>query len=325
MKTHNRIAFPKIIFVILGLTCSILSGCSMDSNVQTIPTFTDSTEEIHSAFPSGQRLLISAEEDADTDFITIGQEELGGNYYDDITYHKLSNVTIEIDGVVVKLEEAVRDGLITIEEVTAYAQIDARNGICQETCTSENGLSRFVYTYADFEVEITHDIYETPDGKQHLIRDIDFFQPNGSRHVSHTYIDDASPYGYSLDREDWGIEFEITEANASSLTLAYTQSGGQQIGELSLQYYMIFSEDGPLEELNTADSTPMLERPPVAEIQMDSSAQIMINWEALYGELPPGEYSLFLYIYDIYDESQLHPLMQNFTDRQRYTVVFTVE
>ena len=314
-----------ISYILVILICLAFSGCSANPQDETLPVFTAPVEETQFLHSSGQRLLISAEADPDSVFVTIPQEQLGGNFCNDITYHQLSNVSIDIGGTSVKLEDAIRDGLITAEEITAYARIDARNGICKETYSSNNGLSRFAYTYSDFEVEIVHDIYETPDGQQHLIQQIGFYPPNISRNFSHSYIDDTSPYGYSIAREDWGIEFEITEVTGSGLVLAYTQSGGQQIGQLSLQNYIILSEDGTLPKLDSADDTPILERPPVSELQMNAQGEIEFDWQATYGNLPSGEYTLHLYVYDIYDESQVHPLMRNFTDNQRYTLTFSVE
>lgn len=314
-----------IIFILTAALFIMLSACYGEPQDEILPTFTAPAEEINAMSPANQRLLISVETDTDMDFLTISSEQLGGNYNHDITYHQLSNVSVDIGGIPCKLEDAIRDDLITVEEMIAYARIDARNGLCKETHSSKNGLSRFVYTYSDFEIEVTYDIYETPDGKQHLIQDIGFYPPHGSKNVSHSYIDDSSPYGYSIAREDWGIDFEITDVAKTGLILAYSQSGGQQIGQLSLQYYTVYSEDGLVPELDSADDTPVLERQPVADIQMDSTGEIMLNWGDLYGELPAGEYALHLYLYDIYDDSQVHPLMQNFTDNQRYTLTFVVE
>ena len=40
--------------------------------------------------------------------------------------------------------------------------------------------------------------------------------------------------------------------------------------------------------------------------------------------LSSGEYEVVLWIKDIYDESQKHPLMRNFYDTQIYNLDFTV-
>lgn len=61
-----------------------------------------------------------------------------------------------------------------------------------------------------------------------------------------------------------------------------------------------------------------------ATLQTDDVTELTIDWTEPYGELSSGEYELVLWIKDIYDESQKHPLMRNFYDTQIYAVRFTV-
>lgn len=312
-----------IAVITILITCCVLGGCGRNAHE---PDFSSPTEADPSSFAVGQRLRISASADANSTFTRILQEDLGGNSAEDITYHQLTNVTIEIDGTPVKLEEAIRDGFITTSEITAYAQLDAQNGFCDETYSSQRGLSSFVYTYPEFELEVVHDIYETPDEKQHLIQSMKFYPPHGSEKVSTAYYDENSQFGYTIDREDWGIEFSVSQATPTSITLDYTQSGGQQIGELVVtDDYVMIAEDGTyVEQLNTADQTPANDRPPIAAIRSDATSQITIDWEAKYGPLPSGEYCMMIFLKDVYDESQVHPLMINFTDNQKYGIIFTI-
>ena len=60
---------------------------------------------------------------------TIPAEYFSGNYSEDICYYGLCDVSIQMDGETLKLEDAIRDGCITVEELTAYARIDAREGV----------------------------------------------------------------------------------------------------------------------------------------------------------------------------------------------------
>ena len=71
--------------------------------------------------------MITAITDESAGFTTIEPGELGGNFEEDIVYLSLSDVNITIDTSVYPLEEAIRDSLITVEEIFAYARLDARN------------------------------------------------------------------------------------------------------------------------------------------------------------------------------------------------------
>ena len=53
---------------------------------------------------------------------------------------------------------------------------------------------------------------------------------------------------------------------------------------------------------------------------MDGTCQFSVDWSDTYGDLPSGTYRLYLWVYDIYDESQLHPLMDDFEDWQMLDV-----
>ena len=57
---------------------------------------------------------------------------------------------------------------------------------------------------------------------------------------------------------------------------------------------------------------------------MEGAAEIQLDWADIYGELPSGEYEIWLYIQDIFDESQVHPLMQDYHDMQIYPVEFSI-
>lgn len=269
-----------------------------------------------------RRLLISAVTDDTAGFTTISPEELGGNYKNDIVYLDLTDVSIEIDGTPVKLEYAIRNGAITVEEISAYAQIDARNGICSEIFESNHGLTHFTYRYPEFDLRLTYDVYETPDGKQHLIHEIGLYKVGSD--VVNTYTDDQSAYNYRLDREDWGISLDIVEATSTSVTLACAQSGGQHFGELEIDFYSIYLSDQykPVPTLDGIDSID--DFTPNITIEQNTNSQFTIDWTDTYGELASGDYFIELHIFDIYEESQIHPLTDNFYDTQEYYLPFSI-
>ena len=261
-----------------------------------------------------------------TKFATITSDQLGGNFDQDINYLGMSEVNWEVDGIIYSLADAIRDGITSVEEIFAYARIDARNGICTEEFTSKNGLAYFTYAYPEFDLRMTYDVYETPDGQQHLVNDIGIYASGAD--VFTAYTDEET--GVAIDREDWGLTFDVTETTPTSITLDCTQSGGQQIGELQIDYYYnIYSVvDGQTMLVPSLQGTMTYTEetlpPPIADIKQDGSTRFTIDWTEKYGELDSGEYKIKLSVNDIFDESQVHPLMQDYFDRQSYWVEFTI-
>ncbi len=286
---------------------SLLAGCN-----QTPDNYNTLTE---------RRLLISAATDIDAGFTTIKAEDLGGNFEEDIAYSYLSDVNITIGKSVYPLEAAIRDGLITVEEIFAYARIDARNDICRETYFTYHGLTKFIYHYPEFDIQITYDVFDAPNGKQYLINDLLICQSGSSPGFG--YKDDEA--GESIAREDWGIEFEVKEANATSLTLRMRQYGGQQIGQLCLDRYGLYHTENKQERIKKLDGTK--ESVSIAQaipLQMNGTSEITLNWEMDYGVLSSGNYTMYLYIQDIFDAEDVHPLMEDFSDNQIYWIDFAI-
>lgn len=265
--------------------------------------------------PSGtdRRLLLNAEQHS-VGWVTIPADQLGGNFPEDITYKNVSNVTIEVDGTVYPLEEAIRDGLITVEEIFAYARIDARNGLCQEHHSTRNGLTYFIYSYPWCDIRLSYDVYETPDGQQHLISYFGISDSSGTIYSVH-----QDEEGNVIDREDWGLTFTAVSATPTTLTYQCQHSGGQQIGTLSAYSYCIFTDSmSSLDQLKDSQSSAE------APLAMNGTCENTIDWTGVYGELPAGNYILRLGVKDFYDEEQMHPLMKNFYDHQYYDFPFTI-
>lgn len=267
-----------------------------------------------------RRLRITATVDENAKFTTIPKEELGGNFDEDIVYLDLVNVNIEIDGEAVRLEHAIRDGLISPEEIFAYARLDARNGICTESYETEHSLTTFLYRYPEFDLKIVYDVYVTPEGKSHIISNMGLYK-RGS-YVTTTYTDYET--GLPLNYEDWGLAFEVTETTSTSITLNCTQSGGQQFGALVTEWYSIFLKEdyGYVPTLSGISSTDQYS--PQITLPMNGSSQITIDWTTIYGELAPGSYYIKLHIADIYDVSQVHTLVENYSDCQGFWIEFVV-
>lgn len=222
----------------------------------------------------------------------------------------LKDVTIAIDGATMELENALREGMTSLGEITSLAQEDARSGFCTESWKSKNGLSHFCYTYPDFDLWITNDIYETPDGQQHLIRDVTLAQPDSN--VTFVYNE--------LDQEDWGIAFSVADASASEITLSYTQSGGQLFGQLFTCGYQISNLDRK-EAVQELDASKLQEQMPIAR---NAQGSLTLDIETYFGPLPAGKYGMYLYLQDQYEEADIPPLARNYHDMQCYWIEFTI-
>ena len=264
--------------------------------------------------PDGPLLSIHAESTYET--VRISSEELGGHLERGILYEGVTNVTIDIDGTSVKLEDAIHDGLITPAQLFTFPRLDAENGFCTEsTRVGRTGLTAFVYTYPDAEVWMVYDVWNTPDGQQHLIQDFRIFRPGGSKSESPGSYLDLESYT-RLDREDWGITLQMKEVSSTSMRLICTQSDGQQIGQLHMFAYSIRSEQGPVGEPVMVDFS--------TDIQTNSTTELLLDWTDLYGALPSGEYMVILALQDIYNSDSVHPLMVNYTDYQDYELPFSI-
>ena len=175
-------------------------------------------------------------------------------------------------------------------------------------------MTHFIYVYPGYKLYAAYDLYETPDGKQHLVNELVFAAK--SSNLTFSYED--------LDQEDWGLTFQVSQADAHSVTLTCTQKGGQQAGKLVLEVYHIFDENyAELETKKTITDVKDFLSP--VSLPMNGSDSFTIHWEDLYGTLPKGTYRMDLHIQDDYEKSQLHPLQEKFHDNQRYWVSFDIK
>lgn len=303
MKNLCRLFFLSLVLAVIFMGCSHPADSkSSDSNAPE------------------RRLLIFVELDEERKFTTIKSDELGGNFSEDINYLGFSSVTIDIDGDTHPLEDAIRDGLITVEEIFAYARIDARNGICGEKYTSKNGLAYFTYSYPEFDIRLTYDVYETPDGKQHLINDLGIYQTGATPYSR--YEDEN---GDRIDMEDWGLEFSVIEATPTSITLQCTQSGGQHIGDLVTTNYEILQKGIWAEPAYVDGVQAPFEYQEDVTIAQNTTSTYTFDWTGIYQPLEKSDYAFYLYIEDQYDESDFHPLMRNFVDRLCFRIDFSID
>lgn len=235
------------------------------------------------------------------------------NTYGGISFLDLKEVTVQLPGGEMPLEEALNGGEISLWEISAYAQLDAQNGVCQVSYSSENGLAQYVYTYPEYQLYLVNDLYERPNGTTVAMQQLCVAAPSqGERDVDGFYVDEA---GNSLDREDWGLKWTVLEATATGVKLQCSQQGGQQLGHLAVSGCWLESENA--------------ERPkPIAQeipLTMGGSTELTLDWTEPLGALAPGAYRLHLTVEDFYDPAAVHPLMRNYCDVQGYDLDITVE
>lgn len=280
--------------------------------------------------PAERNLRISVTPDHNAGFTAIPLEQ---SNYRSIAYLAVNDVTIEIDGTAMKLEDALLEGYISVDEMIAYARKDAGMGFCREGAASKNGLTEFTYRYGDFNLRYIYDLYETPDGKQHLITDFLIYDSRSEPHF--LPVDEQT--GEPIDYEDWGLRFEISKLGPSGITIKCSQSGGQQIGALHVGAFMLSKKDP--NALGLEQVQPLTEEgeivpftgneqwnsDPDGFLTMGGTKELSFDLTQLYGQLPAGDYVLSLQIVDLYDEEEVSPLLRNYYDEQWYDMEFAIE
>lgn len=270
------------------------------------------------------RLQVTAEKGLG--FRNISSEELGGNY-DGITYVDVAEAAITLDGETMLLEHAIRDGLVTVEQLIAQAQEDARNKECVLKYNSYMGITDFIYSYRNqYDLIVRYDVFECSDGAEYLITDFMVTPHTKSRDVSigFTRIDKDGNI-VNLLYEDWGLDFTVTEVSHTGIFMNYTQQDGMSVGELSVKWFHITdASEQILEPKNGSDDVEPLYTPDIPITKNTAAGELSINWQDTYGDLPPGDYTLHLYIYDTYDEAEIHPLIRKYCHGQYFEIPFTV-
>lgn len=314
MKTKNLISFLKHRVVIITITvlallvCTACSGADHDTP-QTQPA-TEPTLETPKVLP--QMLCVSAVKDKNVQSIVHSQKALDGTI-SQIKIDGLCDVRIQLGNILMPLGEAFEKGLITVQEMSAWAAVDAHNGFCTGKTESRNGLTMFFYAYHDFDLIVCNDIYETPDGKDPFVQIFTLHHPSVNPNMLNTIP--TGEYGGYLDLEDWGLSFETIEATPAGITFQIHQSGGQQLGDLKIVHFWLN---------NTSDLTDVADFSKEFDIETGDTSTVSLDWQEVCGTLPSGIYQLSFQIEDFYDATQIHPLMQNFHDRQFYGFEFTI-
>ena len=291
----------KIICLLISLL--YLCGCASHQSTQT----TVQDEGL---------VLIMTQDPSNTSHYS--QEDLNGALTQGLSYLGVKDVSILLQGQEFPLDEAIQNGTISLSQILDKAHLDAKAGLCEEIVLSELGLTTFNFSYKDHNVQIIQDIFETPDGTNPLIT---FLRITSTIYAPGTITGFLNHDRTSqLDKEDWGLTFEVSSISNTSLTITCDQTGGQQIGKLLITCIMI-TQDGKTPILTpNGDAVISYNQ----EITMDAETIITLNWSDFYEDIHDGTYALDLIVEDKYSSLDVHPLMRNYHDTQIYRLSITI-
>lgn len=261
-----------------------------------------------------RKLVLSSEADYGT-HASLSQEYLG-SYAGEVLIRNRKNLSIELDGQPYLLEDALARGLVSMEEIVAWAKVDARNGYCEELHESVKGLTTRIFRFQDLDMQVVDDIYETPGGEQRHIQRITF-DMLGALRLDHSVPDIRDENGFPIDREDWGISIS-GQVTGSGADLTITQSGGQQLGPLGILYYTVAIDGARQYDLVFPDGAQGI------PLTMEGTSAIHLDFEKDFGPIPSGSHILRIWIKDFIDPDSVHPLMRDYHDEQRYELPFSI-
>lgn len=225
-----------------------------------------------------------------------------------------------LDGKSVKLNEALQSGAITDADILYFARMDAKNNLCQQITESIHGLTNFTFVYPEYRLTIIYDILEAPSGIQHLISAMSIHPADAEYSPEYVFFDNEN--GTRYDAEFWGLSFSKENISSSGLDLKCFQRDGQQIGQLVITHYDLTNEEVTVPRINGPEN----ESAKLTEgiITMNGTTELSIDWTEDYGELPSGSYKLNLWVWDQFDPSAVHPLMEDFHDIWCYEIPFNI-
>lgn len=276
----------------------------------------DAADDLNNLAHTGDDVLaldVTVKKVADNHTEIFTPEEIGNNFNQNMSYAGVEDVYIYLNRANERLEDALKNGDITEEEIFFRARQDAREGRCEETYETIHGVSFYTYHYPNYDLRLTYDVFKSPNGKSYPVSQMFLYRFADVHNVTPSCVFADPETGRFLNEEDWGLTFELSNVTSHGVTVTCTQSGGQQIGQLKINNYHVVVP-GDWTDIQDCE----------VELTMDGTCQFTIDWSKCYGELPSGTYYLMLSVYDIYDESQLHPFMDNFQDWQLHDIEFTI-
>lgn len=235
-----------------------------------------------------------------------------------IRYTGVSDVQILLNGSFSSLEDAIRQGKMDADTLSYWGATDAKNGFCIRKQESYNGLDNVTFYYSDYNVRLVNDILESPTGEQYPVTFLAVFDHLGSGEICADLFDPDT--GISVSKEDWGITFtaQVSERN---LVVSYAQHDGTALGTLSLDHATLRDAEGNVYG-GAEEKGHLLDFGDEIQILPEQSGSFTCQ---LVGDIPAGEYKLYLTLRDNYDAQNVHPLLSKHKATQSYCIPITID
>lgn len=235
-----------------------------------------------------------------------------------VHYTGVSDVQIFLNDNFSSLEDAIRQGKINADTLSYWGATDAKNGFCIRKQESYNGLDNVTFYYSDYNVRLVNDVLETPTGEEYPVTFLAVFDHLGSGEFCADLFDPET--GISVSQENWGIAFtaQVTDGN---LAVSYTQHGGTALGSLRLDHATLRDAKGYVYG-GVEEKGYLLDFGDEIRILPQQSGNFTCQ---LVGDIPVGEYILYLTVRDNYDTQNIHPLLSAHKPTQSYCVPITVD
>ncbi len=303
---------------LLILLCLLLSACNNDANIGVI------------GGADGPTSIIVAEENGDTIKKPIRMIKVDGKlYYDsgkisDIA-HRCGTMDGELKQVCAQHEIPKNDNECNFEgaegyqnatSITKEVSVDGSWVIFKLFDDHELGMDIFKYCFylkgtqpnAERQTELvvlTEDIGYTI--KDYFDMSKSYIEPDHGK-----YKTTFKHYG---DLDEWGISLSAKNITNKGLTILCEQFGGSPTGELQT------GEAFSLEYSDNGDWKPYLIdyawHQVVYMVKKNDITELNVDWEFLYGELPPGYYKLKKEFIDFRGAGDF--------DKNIYELYFTIE
>lgn len=195
------------------------------------------------------------------------------------------SITIEED-MVYSLEDALSQGIITVQDILDQAIEDEKYGICERAYSQDGGSTE--YRYADYTILK----YSTLNGNKDLVIG-----------MQGTILNQVNASGYKTEEEK-NIEYKLSKIFMFIPSRTVTNTGAtvsimdqNDVPYTYGEWYRIDKKENgrwrelePIQEIDFADID--------WEVGEDGKIEKEFNWSNLYGELESGNYRLIKRVYD---------------------------
>ena len=195
------------------------------------------------------------------------------------------SITIEED-MVYSLEDALSQGIITVQDILDQAIEDEKYGICERAYSQDGGSTE--YRYADYTILK----YSTLNGNKDLVIG-----------MQGTILNQVNASGYKTEEEK-NIEYKLSKIFMFIPSRTVTNTGAtvsitdkNDVPYTYGEWYRIDKKENgrwrelePIQEIDFSDIG--------WEVGEDGKIEKEFNWSNLYGELESGNYRLIKRVYD---------------------------